>query len=129
MGMNRLDIFDLLVSADAEAFRSSFNVDDVAARPGGEVYELQDGRAVISEPSLFTIGELYASVLGKYIFRKATSQVVLDTCPVYWDRVKKEATVIPGPDKFLLGLAVGDFSCDSPNVVVDLNASHGLQAD
>lgn len=95
-----------------------------AARSGGEVICLPDGRAgvVTGANSIASGDKMAVHVAGRFTVAKTTSMVILDGGPVYWDHSANKAHFKKVNDRdFYLGTAVGDAASAADEMVVELN--------
>lgn len=102
----------------------------VAALTGGQVIQMNDGRAGIV-PSDVAAGEpVGVQVEGIFIVDKTTSMVILDGSPVYWDHSANKAHYKQVSDRdFYLGTAFGDAASADTTMKVNLNKRPVYKSD
>ncbi len=95
----------------------------VAALKGGDVIQLDDGRAAVVPTGVDAGRVVGASVEGVYELTKTTGIVILHGGDVYWDVSAGKAHFRPesGTPDFFVGVAVADAASSATTVKVALN--------
>jgi len=95
----------------------------VAAKTGGEVVQLADGRAAFTPLDIAAGVQGAAQTRGIVTVAKTSGVVILDGAEVYWDHSANTATYTDlGNDKdFFIGVAVGDAASADTTMKVALN--------
>lgn len=123
--------------ADAITLSERHEQKDVAtaAIAAGEIQQMNDGRAAVrtglnSIPSGDGVNFVTE---GRFTVTKATSQVWIDGCEIWWDHSANAATCIPplvtGDRDFYLGTADGDVAAATATGVVNLNVRPQFEID
>lgn len=116
--------------SDAKLYQQQSGVEDytaVAAVTGGQVVQLNDGRAAVVPVDVAAGDKGAAAAEGIFTVTKAASQVWLAGAPIWWDHSADAATCIPitgaaaGDKDFYLGTALEDVASATTSGKVRLN--------
>lgn len=119
--------------ADYRHKGSTIDITAAAAYVGGEVIQLNDGRAAVSSSAIASGAVGGLTTCGVFRMAKTASVVVLDGAPIWWDHSANTATPVPplvaGDRDFYVGVAIGDQTAAATVVDVALNVKPSYIVD
>lgn len=112
---------------------STIDLVAVAAFVGGQVVQLNDGRAAVPTSAIAATFTGGFTTEGVFRVTKSTSVVIVDGAPIWWDHSANNATCVPplvaGDRDFYLGVAIGDETAAATTVDVAFNVTGGYIID